>query len=367
MNIIKTGTFNEQGEISVTNNYDYSNKIKQLTTKEKKYYLDKAKSLDVNNIGTINDYGSDLSNIIANNGDNLLNAVRGTNSSEIVALTNDLLAQLDMIDIDELKNDSVFLNIIKNIPIIKYLVRSTKKFLVKYDTVKNNVNKISVKIDQSKMVALRDNNMLSEIFTNNVQYIQQLRDLIIGAKLKQEENMKLLVDYKVHLTLHEEYEIQDLQNFITRLDKKISDMQISEYILSQNLLQIRATQINNVAIMDKADNITAHILPLWKNQIALAIIMNNQKNSIAAQRKVSDMTNKILVENSKLLHSNSVNVAKESERAVVSISTLKSTTDELIKTIKEVNEIHKNGIKERKQIESNLQQFALQISESLKQ
>lgn len=76
---------------------------------------------------------------------------------------------------------------------------------------------------------------------------------------------------------------------------------------------------------------------------------------------LGDMTNKILVENSKLLHSNSVNVAKESERSVVSISTLKSTTDELIKTIKEVNEIHKNGIKERKQIESNLQQFALQI------
>lgn len=359
--------FNEQGQVATKNDYDYQSRIKSLTLKEKTYYLKKAKSLDVKNINTITDYGSDLSNIIANNGDNLLNAVRGTNSSEIVSLTNDLLGQLNMIDIDEISNDSVIKNICKNIPIIKHIICSTKKFLVKYDTVKNNVNKISAKIDQSKIVALRDNNTLSEIFTNNTQYIKQLRDLIIAAKLKQEENIKLLEEYKANISKYEDYEIHDLQNFINRLDKKISDMQISEYILSQNLLQIRATQINNVAIMDKADNITAHILPLWKNQIAIAIIMNNQKNSIIAQQKVSDMTNKILIENSKLLHSNSVNVAKESERSVVSISTLKRTTDELIKTIKEVNEIHNNGIKERKQIESNLQQFALQISESLKQ
>ena len=141
--------------------------------------------------------------------------------------------------------------------------------------------------------------------------------------------------------------------------------QTTEYVLTQNLLQIRATQQNNIAIADKSDNIVNNVLPLWKNQLSISIIMNNQKNSIEAQQKIADTTNKILRENAKALKMNSINVARASEEAVIKLDTLKDTTQELIETINEVKNIHDKGAAERKEYESHLRDFARQLEISL--
>jgi uncharacterized protein YaaN involved in tellurite resistance len=143
-------------------------------------------------------------------------------------------------------------------------------------------------------------------------------------------------------------------------------MQVTEAVLQQNLMQIKATQGNNIAIAEKSDNITTNVLPLWKNQLSIAVIMNKQTENVKAQQLLTDTTNKILAENAKNLHTNSVAVAKANEEAVISLDTLKTTTNELISTIKEVQKIHEDGVRERQQIEEELHKMAIQLEEAVK-
>ena len=166
---------------------------------------------------------------------------------------------------------------------------------------------------------------MQDIFDSNVSYINQLRELIIAAKLKYNMIVQELKIMHSNPSNYETFEISDVETFSNNLQKKIVDMETTEYVLIQNFLQIRATQQNNYLIADKADNMVNHIIPIWKNQLAISIIMNNQKNSIEAQQKITETTNKILKENAKNLKINSINVAKANETSVISLDTLKET------------------------------------------
>lgn len=360
-------TTDVQGSNQTTdvNFYNYSSHIAKLSPEEKKKYLAMTSNMSVHDIATVQSYGNELSSVISRNGNNLLEAVRGNNTTAVVELTNDLLAQLNMIDIDEITNNSGFKGFLKRIPIINKLIRSYDNILTKYDSVKENIDKITDKIGNSKIVALRDNSTLQTIFDSNVAYIKQIRDLIIAAKLKFEEVNAKYIKMSQQPDLYEPYQLNDISIFKNALGKKIADMETTEYILSQDLLQIRATQENNYAIADKADNIVTSIIPIWKNQIAIGLIMQNQKNSVDAQKRITDTTNKILKENAKALKINSIAVATANEESIVSLDTLKETTQSLINTIKEVRNIHEKGAQTRMQLEHHLTDFANSIQEAM--
>lgn len=359
--------FNDKGQVETLtqSQYNYDQRIAVMSADEKAKYLQKTEKLDRHDMTTVTSYGKELSSVISRNGDNLLNSVRGDNSSVVVQLTNELLSQLNLIDIDEINTNTRWKKFWRNFPIIGKMMTSVESIMTKYDTIKDSVTKIGEKIDTARTVALRDNSTLNQIFDANVSYIEQIRELILAAKIREQTVKDELENMKAHANDYEMYEINDTQNFINQIQKKIVDMETTEYVLSQNLLQIRATQQNNVAIANKSDNIVNNVLPLWKNQISISIIMNNQKNSIEAQQKITDTTNKILRENAKALHMNSVNVAKASEESVIKLDTLKDTTQELIQTIQEVKNIHDRGAEERKEYESHLREFARQLEISL--
>lgn len=345
--------------------YNYNAKIASMSDEDKTTYLAMTSSMDPHDIASIQSYGTELTNIISRNGNNLLEAVRGNNTTEVVQLTNDILGQLNMIDIDELNYTKGFKGLIRRIPLLNKLVTSYDNIMIKYDTVKENIDKISQKIGTSKIVALRDNSTLQTIFDSNLSYISQLRELIIAAKLKFNEVDKEFIQMMQTPEQYEAYHINDISIFKDALSKKIADMETTEYILGQNLLQIRATQQNNYAIADKADNIVTSIIPIWKNQIAIGIIMNNQKNSVDAQKKITDTTNKLLRENAKALKTNSIAVATANEESIVSIDTLKETTQSLIDTINEVRNIHMKGAQTRLELESHLMKFADDIQNAM--
>lgn len=360
-------TFNEQGQVeSLTQSqYNYDQRIAAMSTDDKSKYLAMTEKLDRHDMTTVTSYGRELSTVISKNGDNLLNSVRGDNSNVVVQLTNELLGQLNLIDIDEINTNTKWKRFWRNFPIIGKMMTSVETIMTKYDTIKDNVMKIGDKIEEARTVALRDNSTLNIIFDANVSYIEQIRELILAAKLRESAVMEELEDMKAHANEYEIYEINDTQNFLSQIQKKIVDMETTEYVLTQNLLQIRATQQNNIAIADKSDNIVNNVLPLWKNQLSISVIMNNQKNSIDAQQKIADTTNKILRENAKALKMNSINVARASEETVIKLDTLKDTTQELIETINEVKNIHDKGAAERKEYESHLRDFARQLELSL--
>ena len=360
-------TFNEQGQVeSLTQSqYNYDQRIAAMSTDDKSKYLAMTEKLDRHDMTTVTSYGRELSTVISKNGDNLLNSVRGDNSNAVVQLTNELLGQLNLIDIDEINTNTKWKRFWRNFPIVGKMMTSVETIMTKYDTIKDNVMKIGDKIEEARTVALRDNSTLNIIFDANVSYIEQIRELILAAKIRESSVMEELENMKAHANEYEIYEINDTQNFLSQIQKKIVDMETTEYVLTQNLLQIRATQQNNIAIADKSDNIVNNVLPLWKNQLSISVIMNNQKNSIDAQQKIADTTNKILRENAKALKMNSINVARASEESVIKLDTLKDTTQELIETINEVKNIHDKGAAERKEYESHLRDFARQLELSL--
>lgn len=346
--------------------FDYSMKMASLTPEERTKYLEVAKKIDTNDVNSVLRYGNEISSTIAQNGDSLLTAVKGSNSSEVIELTNNLLSELNLIDIDEFTDaNKPMKRFFAKMPIIRHFVKSYEQLKIKYDSVSENVNKISRKIGATRLVAMRDNAMLETMFDNNRDCIEQLRTLILAAKCKIEEIDQDIKNMMADPMNYDQIEIKDMQDFRNMLSKRVADMQTSEYILFNNLLQIRAIQSNNTAIADKADIITNHTIPVWKNQLAIAVVMNNQKSSIEAQKKLSDATNQILQKNAANLKQNSIEVARASEEQVVKIETLQKVTTELVETLTEVRRIHDEGKKNREILEKQLADFGQTIEKTL--
>lgn len=346
----------------VSEGYNYSVKIQNLTEEEKAKYLALTEKINSRDLTTITNYGAELNEVVAKNGDKLLSSVRSDSGGEIVELVTDLMKQLNIIDIDKINSNSKLRKMLSSIPVLNKLVTSVENIKVKYNDVLTNVTEISKKMSDAKLVAMKDNSTLQEIFDNNVIYIERIRELIIGAQLLIENSTAELSQMVNEQEKYESYEISEMQDFVNQLDKRVSDMKVIEATLEQNLLQIKATQGNNIAIAQKSDNIITNVLPLWKNQLAIALIINNQSENVKAQALLTETTNKMLAENAKKLHSNSVAVAKANEESVISVETLKTTTEELISTIKEVQQIHLEGAQDRKMIESEIENAMNQLS-----
>ena len=345
--------------------YDYEKKIAALTPAERAEYLALTEKINVHNLTTVHEYGAELNSVVAENGERFLSSVKSSDGGEIVNLTTELLAQLNMINIDEINSNTKLKNFLRKLPVVKNFITTVENVKIKYNTIAKNVNEIADKMSQSKIIALTDNSTLQEIFENNVEYINRIRELILGAKILLEESETKFADMKEHMSDYETYEISEMQDFISSLQKRIADMQVTEAVLQQNLLQIKATQGNNMAIAEKSNNIVTNVIPLWKNQLSIAVIMNNQTKNVEAQKMLTDTTNKILAENAKNLHINSVAVAKANEESVISLDTLKTTTNELIATIKEVEKIHADGEHYREQVEKELHNMAMQLQDAI--
>ena len=351
---------------ATVNAYDYNKKLANLSEVDKEKYRALTEKINIHDMTTLQEYGSELSGVVAENGEKLLSSVRADSGGEIVALTTNLLQQLKMIDIDELNSDNKWKNFLRKLPLIKKFVTSIDNIKLKYNDIASNVNDIADKIGDAKLIALRDNSTLNDIFDNNVSYIERIRELILAAKIKEEDINKEIEDMNSHPENYENYQISEMYDFRNSLQKRIADMQTTEAVMQQNLLQIRATQGNNLAIAEKSDNIVTNVIPLWKNQLAIAVIMNNQTDNVKAQQMLTETTNKILMENAKNLHTNSVAVAKANEESVISLETLKTTTSELISTIKEVEKIHNEGAHQRELIEKELHTMSMQLEDAIK-
>ena len=217
----------------------------------------------------------------------------------------------------------------------------------------------------TKLIALRDNSNLQELFDNNVAYIERIRELIVAAKVYQNELTNKLDEIRNDST-REIFEVNELSNFINSLNKKIVDMEVTENVLQQNLLQIKATQGNNIALIENSNNIVTNVIPLWKNQLVLSKVIKDQEENVKAHQLIADTTNRILTENAKTLHTNSVNIARANEESVITVETINKTTNELINTVNDVIKIHNDGIIKRKQIEAEIGKMGEQLHNALK-
>jgi uncharacterized protein YaaN involved in tellurite resistance len=294
-----------------------------------------------------------------------LTAVRGSNGGEVGELINNLLGELNYIDIDELKAPSTFQKFMRKIPILNKLVSNVDKMLHKYDSITKNIDSLTQKITATRLASLRDNNALQTMFENNIAYGKQIEDLIIAGKIKSDEVKKQLEEMQANADQYESHEIQDVMEFHNNLERRLNDLLMLRFVIKQSLPQIRTVQYNNIAVADKAQTIIATTLPVWKNQLSIAVALHNQQANIEAHRKVTDTTNLILQKNAEMLRQNSTMVARENERSIVDIETLKNTTQQLIETIREVKEIHEQAAIQRKTAENELVRIETELNSNM--
>lgn len=338
--------------------------LANLTPQETQHLQEINKSLNPHDVNSVLNYGVDIQNSMEKYSNEFLSSVRTYNSGEVGGHINELLTELNYIDVDEL-NQTGFQRFLSKVPFLKKLTFDVKKLFQKYDTVIGNIDKITNKVKAGRLNSIKDNSSLQTMFDSNRTYIGQMEELIVSGQLKMDELNLQLAEMEGNPANYQDYEIADLRDYITRLDKRLADMKVVRFIMIQSLAQIRIVQNNNTSIAEKAQSIVSTTIPVWKNQLTIAVALQRQKANVEMQKKISDTTNTILEKNAELLKQNSINVARENEKTVVSLETLKKTTSSLIETLNEVKKIHEEGAQNRKVLNTELQNLEAELKKNV--
>lgn len=244
----------------------------------------------------------------------------------------------------------------------------------RYSTAEENIDKISESLENYQVTLMKDIAMLDKMYDVNKDYFKELSMYILAGKKKLEEaratELPRLIAKSQASGLQEDTQAaNDYAQMIDRFEKKIHDLELTRIVALQMAPQIRLVQNNDTLMAEKIQSSLVNTIPLWKSQMTLALGIAHSAQAVEAQRQVTDMTNALLKKNSAMLKQESINVAKESERSIVDVETLKQTNADLISTFDEVMKIQSDGRTKRQaaekeiaQIESELKNKMLQMS-----
>nr|WP_314494378.1 toxic anion resistance protein [uncultured Chryseobacterium sp.] len=339
--------------------------LSQIHDAELHKYELMANAIDESNPGSIVNFGSDLQKTLANQSDSFLGNVRRSNSGEVGELINNLLIELNYVDVDEINNGGVK-GFLSRLPFMKKMLTQVDNLFAKYDKITSNIDQISHKVNAGIITSTKDNAVLQTIFDSNVNSIKAIEELVIAGNLRMEKAAVELANMETNVQNFADYQIADKRDFINRLDRRLADLKVVRLIMMQSLPQIRLVQNNNVSIAEKAQTILTTTLPVWKNQLSLAVAMHRQQQNIEVQQRVSSTTEEILRKNAERLGQNSINVAKANEQTIVSAETLKETTAMLINTLNEVKQIQKQGTESRRKLDQDLQTLESELKANIR-
>ena len=326
-----------------------------LTPARKAYYKEIASVLNEKDITTISSYGSDLQKAMDSySSDFLKQSFDSKTGIESAQLISNLLGELHEVDIDDLEAPTAWKKFLRKLPLVKKLVVSVEQIKAKYNTIEKNIEGIVNKLEATRQIAIRDNNLLQKQFENNCDYVDQLEDLIVAGKMKSEELDALIEDMKARSGEYEEYQISDIEEYKNSLDKRLTDLIALRYAFKQSLTQIRIIQRTNIMHANNTESQIAMTIPLWKNQLSLAVALYDQKQAIEVGTKVTDATNEMFKKNAEMMKTQAIAVAKESQRMVIDVETLRKTTQELVATVEGVQKAQKEGAERRAAAEAEI-------------
>ena len=368
--IVEAAKVKPKRNIVLSDNGDVN--LSLINKEDKKRYTQIASSLNENDMTSIMNYGSDLQNAMdAYSNDFLNQRFDSTSSIKSAELIANLLGELQEVDIAELNEPSAFKRFIRRIPLLKKFVTSVEQIKAKYNTIQKNIDGITQKLEQTRLIAIRDNNLLEKQFQNNLSYVNQLGELIIAGKMKSKELEDEISTMKEESYNYNDYEIRKVEDFKNNLDKKITDLVMMRYSFQQSLVQINIIQQTNTQDAQNTEMQIKTTIPIWKNQMSMAVALYNQKKSIEASNLVTNTTNEILRRNSEMMKTQTIEVAKQSQRTVIDIETLEKTHKDLIATIEGVEKAQEEGRAKRaaaerriKELERDMHSKALGIKES---
>ena len=335
-----------------------------LTPEERKIVDDFAEKIDVTNTTQVMQYGSAAQKKIAGFSESALNNVRTKDLGEVGDAITGLITELKGFDATE--EEKGFRGFFK---------RSSNKLAAmkaKYDKVEVNVDRISGVLDQHQITLMKDIAMLDKMYEMNLSYFKELSMYILAGKKKLNEVqttvLPQLVEKAKRTGLPEDAQAaNDLNSMCESFDKKLHDLELTRMVSIQMGPQIRLVQNNDKIMAEKIQSTLVNTIPLWKSQMVLALGLAHSQQAMQAQRAVTDMTNEMLRKNADALKMGSIETAKEAERGVVDIETLKHTNEQLISTLDEVKRIQDEGREKRRAAEEELGRIEGQRKEKLLQ
>lgn len=332
-----------------------------LTAEEQKMVSDFAQKIDIENTAQILQYGAGVQKKMADFSDVALANVRTQDLGEVGQLLTGVVGELKNFDAEEEKGLFGF---------FKKQANKLELMKTRYAKAETNVNTISSTLQQHQVRLLKDSAVLDQMYEQNLAYFKELTMYILAGRQKLEEvrsgKLAQLQQLAQESGLAEDAQAaRDLANKCDRFEKKLYDLELTRAISIQTAPQIRMIQNNDNVMVEKIQTTLVNTIPLWKNQMVLALGIAHSTEAAQAQHQVSEVTNALLKHNAEKLHMASVETAKEAERGIVDIETLKKTNAELIQTLDDVMKIQAEGRIQRQNAEIEMAKMESQLKNKL--
>ena len=298
-------------------------------------------------------FGAPAQKEIAQFSDSILNKVRTKDSGQVGELLTDLVSKVKGFDVSEKKS------FLSSIPIIGSLVDKAEDIKSGYDKLSTHVDRIQQGLENSKVKLMEDVVMFDTLYEKNLGYFKELQ-LYIRAGEEKLEEMRTITLPKLKAQAAEKNDpmavqvVNDFEQSVDRFEKKIHDLKISKTLAIQTAPQIRLIQNNDRVLIDRVQSAIYHTIPLWKNQMVIALGLSRQQEVIAMQKAVADATNDLLKRNAEMLKQNTIDTAKANERGIVDVETVRKVNEDLISTIEETVRIQQEGRQRRAAAEKEL-------------
>lgn len=306
-------------------------------------------------------YGSEAQGNISRFSDQILENVRAKDSGHVGELLSSLTSKVEEF------NEPTSKKLVRSIPLVGRLVGKVDDAVNRYDKLSVQVSKISSELDASRTEMMKDIVLLDNMYHKNVEYFKTLCIYIEAGKQKvKEANEVTLPRLRSEVSQSSNplamQVVSDFEETVARFEKKVHDLELSRTIALQTAPQIRLIQNNDKTLVERVNSTILNTIPLWKNQMVIALGLVNQQKALQMQKQVADATNNLLRKNAEMLKQNTLDTAKENERGIVDVATIEEVNNRLIETVHEVLKIQQEGRAQRQKAEGEL----LRIEENLK-
>lgn len=332
-----------------------------LSPEEKRMVDDFSKQIDLHDSNLIVQYGAGAQKKMADFSQSALKSVRAQDLGEVGALLTDMVTELKNFDTEDEKGIFGF---------FKRGANKIQTLRIKYDKAEKNIEKVVKALKDNQMRLMKDSATLDKMYDMNIVYFKELTMYILAGKKKLQkvregELAELVAKAQETGRAEDAQAAHDLEDRIVRFERKLSDLELTRVIAMQTAPQIRLVQNNEIAMIEKIQTTLVNTIPLWKNQMVLALGIANSAEAVKAQNAVTDATNDLLRKNAGLLQSSTTQVAQETERGIVDIETLQHTNETLIQTFDDVLRIQKEGREKRAEAEIEIRRLEDELKAKL--
>lgn len=324
-----------------------------LNADEKRMVEEFSKQIDLHDSNLIVQYGAGAQKKMADFSQSALKSVRTQDLGEVGSLLTNVVTELKNFDTSEEKGLFGF---------FKRGANKIQTLRVKYDKAENNIERVVKALKDDQMRLMKDSATLDKMYDMNIVYFKELTMYILAGKKKLQEVRegelaKLVAKAKETGRAEDAQAARDLEDRIVRFERKLSDLELTRVIAMQTAPQIRLVQNNEIAMIEKIQTTLVNTIPLWKNQMVLALGIANSAEAVKAQNAVTDATNDLLRKNADMLQSSTTQITEETERGIVDIETLQHTNETLIQTFDDVLRIQQEGRQKRAQAEVEIRRL----------